>query len=93
MSETAEHYSGDGYPVKVGAHFWNNDMRVAEITEVAAHSNAYADTGEIQTWHQTQAGQFDTLSGTMRKWGRLYRYVEGKNAENYPAGTNYRDVK
>jgi hypothetical protein len=97
---TAEHepeyWSCDGYPVVVGAKFWNNDMRVCQVTEIACHSNAYSDTGETQTWHQTGDGQFDTLSGSMQKFGRLVRHVYGskgyKNAEDYPVGTSYNNL-
>jgi hypothetical protein len=75
--EAVEYWSCDSYPVVVGAKFWNNDMRVCQVTEIGCHSNAYADTGETQTWHQTGYGQFDTLSGSMQKFGRLVRHVYG----------------
>jgi hypothetical protein len=91
--EREHHFSTDGQPVTVGAKFWDNNLRVVQMTEIACHSNAYADTGETQTWHQTGDGQFDTLSGTMQPYGRLARRFEGKDAENYAPGTNYRDVK
>jgi hypothetical protein len=88
------HFSSDAYPVTVGARFWSNDLRGVEIASVAEHSNVYADTGEVQTWHATFAGgSFDTLSGSLRPYGRLVRFFEGKDATAYPAGTEFADVR
>ena len=86
-------------PVEVGRKFWSNDLRVVQITELAVYANAYADTGCTQTWHRTtegedrRGGDFDTLDGSMQPYGRLARRFEGKDAENYPPGTRYADVK
>jgi spore coat protein U-like protein len=88
-----EHYSADNHPVTAGARFWDNNLRVVEITAVGDYSNAYADSGETQTWHDTTGGSADTLSGSLRRIGRLARYYGGKDAEDYPAGTNYAEVK
>jgi hypothetical protein len=89
-----EHFSADNYPVTVGAKFWTNDLRVCKITEIGTQdTRPYADTGEFSTWHQHTDGSSDTMTGHMRKFGRLARYFEGRDAENYPAGTNYADVK
>jgi hypothetical protein len=88
-----QHVASDGHPVEVGRKFWNNDLRVCEVTEVAKYDNKYADTGCTQTWHETTHGSFDTLNGTMAKWGRLVRYFEGRDAEQYEPGTNYADIK
>ena len=94
MSETPQaHYACDGTPVTVGAKFWDNNLRVVQITEIAAHSNEYADTGEIQTWHKHTGGSSDTLTGTMQPYGRLVRRFAGLDAEAYPVGTEYRNVK
>jgi hypothetical protein len=95
MTETQqqEHRSVDGYPVEVDKQFWNNDLRVVKVTEVAVHANAYSDTGETHTWHRTNQGSFDTLSGTMRPYGRLVRYFEGKDAEQYAPGASYSEIK
>lgn len=79
-----EHFSVDNYPITVGAKFWNNDLRVCEITEVATYSNKYTDSGCVQTWHATNRGEFDTLSGHLRHIGRLVRYWDGKDAEAQP---------
>jgi len=88
-----EHFSCDNQPVTIGARFWSNDMRVVMITTVARTSNPYQDRC-TQTWHDTaDGGMFDTLDGDMRPHGRLVRYLDGKDAENYPAGTNYADIK
>jgi hypothetical protein len=89
----SEYLSVDGEPVTAGAKFWDNNLRVVEVTRVAAWDNKYADTGETQTWHDTTAGSSDTLSGAMHRWGRLVRRYGGKDAEDYPAGTNYSEVK
>jgi len=89
----------EGFPVTVGAQFWSNDLRVVKVTELARHQNAYSDTGCVQTWHETtegdggRGGSFDTLSGAMRQYGRLARWFEGKNAEDYAPGTQYADIK
>lgn len=89
-----DHQSCDGYPVTVGGKFWTNDLRVAEITEVAPYpGQPYADTGEIQTWHKTTDGISDTLTGSMRPYGRLVRYYGRKDAREYPVGTNYADIR
>lgn len=88
-----DHYSADAYPVTAGAKFWDNNLRVVEVTRAAAHSNAYADTGETQTWHGTTGGSSDTLTGALRPYGRLTRFFEGLDAERFPAGTNYRDAR
>lgn len=88
-----EHKSSDGYPVTVGAKFWNNDLRVCVIERVADHSNAYSDTGETQTWHRTDKGSFDTLTGSMQRYGRLVRWFQGKNAEDFAPGTTYVDTE
>jgi hypothetical protein len=90
---TKDHYSVDDEPIVVGARFWSNDLRVVTVTEVAKHSNVYSDTGETQIWHRTTGGSFDSLTGKMRPYGRLVRVFEGKDAEQYPDGTEYRDVK
>jgi hypothetical protein len=93
-----EHRSCDGYTVNVGNKFWSNDLRVVEITEVAAHSNSYQDKA-TQTWHRTtegngkRGGDFDTLDGSLQPYGRLVRYFQGRDAEDYSAGTNYSDIK
>lgn len=79
--------------MEVGRHFWTNDLRVAVITELGTRSQAYADTGEFATWHKHTDGSSDTLTGSMQRYGRLARYFEGKDAEKYPAGTNYSEVK
>ena len=93
---STEHYASDGTPVTVGAKFWSNDLRVVQVSEVASSSNAYADTGETQTWHQTGDGRFDTLSGALQPYGRLVRYFNGskgyKSAEDYPVGTSYNNL-
>jgi hypothetical protein len=90
----AEHRSADNYPVTAGARFWTNDLRVARITEVGAReARPYADTGEYATWHKHTDGMSDTLTGHMRQYGRLARFFQGKDAENYEPGTNYRDIK
>lgn len=94
----AIHLVSDGYPVTVGARFWSNDLRVVEVTKVADHSNAYSDTGEIQTWHDTTVGSADTLSGTLREYGRLTRFYPHQPARNsedaadHPVGTSYSDL-
>ena len=88
------HFSCDNFPVTIGARFWNNDMRVVMVTTVARSSNDYQRGRATQTWHDTQdGGMFDTLDGSMRPYGRLVRYLDGKDAEDYPAGTEYRDIK
>jgi hypothetical protein len=99
-SESApEHFSSDAYPIVVGAKFWDNDLQVVEITEVASHSNAYADTGCTQTWHKTSRGSYDTLDGTMMPYSRLTRFfphephADAVSAELHPVGTRYPDVK
>lgn len=87
-----EHESTDGYPVTAGARFWDNNLRVVQVTEVAQHSNKYADTGEVQTWHGTTGGASDTLTGTMQPFGRLARYFEGRDAEQFAPGTSFKDT-
>lgn len=95
----ATYFSCDNQPVTVGAKFWSNDLRVVQVTELARHSNAYADTGCAQTWHETtegagrRGGSFDTLTGSMQPFGRLVRRFEGKDAEDYAPGTRYSDIK
>jgi hypothetical protein len=90
------HYSADAHPITIGAKFWDNNMRVVQITGVAVDSNPYTDDGTVQTWHQTGAGMYDTLSGDSHPWGRLARFdpfTHRRDAEDYPAGTQYADVK
>ena len=87
----ADYRSVDNYPVTVGAKFWDNNLRVVQVTEVAKYSNNYQDA--IQTWHSTTDGESDTLSGNQREWGRLVRYFEKKDAEGYPVGTNWSDAR
>jgi hypothetical protein len=102
LDPPAEHFSADDYPVLPGKRFWSNDLRVVEIApadpERPLRSAPYADTGETATWHKTTtAGSYDTLTGWMRKYGRLGRFApeghSGLDAEDYPVGTQYRDVK
>ena len=89
-----EYRSADNYPVEVGKKFWNNDLRVCQVTKLASiPARPYADTGETSTWHETTHGSFDTLTGHMRQYGRMARFFEGKDAENYEPGTNYADIK
>jgi len=87
-----EYYSADGYPVWPGKKFWNNDLRVCQIIRLAAHSNDYLHQA-TQTWHETTHGSFDTLDRHLQYIGRLARLVEGKDAEDYEPGTNYKDVR
>jgi hypothetical protein len=90
----AEHLSADGQPVVVDAQFWDNNLRVVRITQVAVRSNPYADTGSIQTWHAAEpGGDTDTMSGGLAFCGRIARYFKGLDAESYPPGTDYADVK
>lgn len=88
-----EYYSVDGYPVEVGTKYWSNDLRVVVITQVAAFSNDYQNGRATQTWHKTNQGSFDTLDGQLQSIGRLVRYYGGKDAEQYPVGTEYADIK
>lgn len=90
------HLSSDDYPVVPGAKFWDNNLRVVEIKasdRTYPTSRTYADTGEISTWHdQVEGGSSDTLTGDMRPYGRLTRFYphnSGKDATNYPLGTDY----
>jgi hypothetical protein len=88
-----EHYSCDYQPVKVDSKFWDNNLRVVRIIEIAKYDNKYSDTGCIQTWHKTTDGDYDTLNGSMQPYGRLVRYYMGRDAEKYEPGTNYSDIK
>lgn len=88
----SEFRSADNYPVEVGRKFWDNDLKVVEITELGTRSQDYADTGEKQTWHKTTGGSSDTLTGFMRQYGRLARYFEGRDAEKLQPGTRYSEV-
>jgi len=89
-----EYYSADGYPIWPGKKFWNNDLRVCQVTKLASiPARPYADSGETSTWHDTTHGSFDTLTGYMQQYGRLARMFQGKDAEDYELGTNYKDVK
>lgn len=88
-----EFRSADGYPVEVGKKFWDNDLQVVQITELAERGQMYSDTGESAWWHHHTRGISDTLTGTMQKFGRLGRYFEGLDAEKYEPGTKYADVK
>lgn len=87
-----EHFSVDRQPILLGRKFWNNDLRVCVITQIAAHSNDYPG-GYTQTWHDTTHGQFDTVTPHHDNLGRLVRWYGGKDANNYPAGTNYADIR
>jgi len=87
------HKSADGYPVEVGRKFWDNDLRVVQITELGTRSQAYADTGEFATWHKHTRGISDTLTGSMQRIGRLVRRYEGYDAENYEPGKSFLDVR
>ena len=81
-SEPEKYFSADNCPVEVGRKFWNNDLRVCQVTRLAAiPARPYADTGETSTWHDTDRGMFDTLTGRMRQYGRLARRFEGLDAE------------
>ena len=95
---THTHRCAAGFPVKVGAKFWNNDLRVCVVTEEPRpHNSRRYPGGEISTWHQTDAGSFDTMTGGLE--GRLTRYYPSyqrgskHDAENYAPGTYYGDVK
>lgn len=92
-SSTQEHRSADGYPVEVGKHFWTNDLRVAVITELGTRPQLWQGGPETQTWHEHTDGISDTMTGSLQRFGRLARYFEGKDAEQFPAGTNYSEVK
>ena len=87
------HLSADGFPVTTGAKFWDNNLTVVQVTRVAAWSSGYADSGETQTWHDTTRGSSDTMSGTLRRYGRLARYFEGRDAELHEPGTTYASTK
>jgi hypothetical protein len=88
-----EYFSVDGFNITVGAKFWDNNLRVVQVTKVADWHEDYRGTGETQTWHDTTGGHADTLSGGLRPYGRLVRWFEGKDAEAYEAGTSYNDTK
>jgi hypothetical protein len=95
---TSKHISVDSQPVEAGRKFWSNDLRVVQIAEVAVYSNAYQDMA-VQTWHRTtegggrRGGDFDTLDSGWHHIGRLVRWFEGKDAEDYAPGTSYADIK
>jgi hypothetical protein len=91
-TDVTVHRSADGFPVEVGKRFWSNDLRVVEITQVAAYSNRYQELG-MQTWHKTTDGSFDTLDGSLQRIGRLVRYYDGRDAEKYAPGTNFSEIK
>jgi hypothetical protein len=94
MNTMTEYLSADGYPVEVGKKFWDNDLRVVQILQVAyIPARPYSDTGETSTWHKHTGGSSDTLTGYMRQYGRLARYFEGKDAEKFDNGTQYADTK
>jgi hypothetical protein len=54
------HRTADGFPIVVGQYYWNNDLALCQVTQVAAYQNAYQDWG-LQTWHKTTKGDFDSL--------------------------------
>jgi hypothetical protein len=92
MDERDEtHYSVDQYPVTMGAKFWNNDLRVCQITEVDKSRNDYPG-GYTQTWHRTTHGSFDTMKPHNQFLGRLVRFYEGQDAEKYSPGDNFNDL-
>lgn len=84
-----EHLSADGQPVEVGRKFWDNNLRVVQVTKLGTRSQPYADSGCEQTWHDTTGGSSDTMTGHMRHCGRLARRFEGKDAEDYEPGTEF----
>jgi len=86
---TSSHYSADSQPVTVGARFWDSNLRVVQITKVTSYANPYGSTGETQTWHATTGGDCDTLSGSLRQYGRLARYFEGEDAGLFEPGTAF----
>jgi hypothetical protein len=88
-----EYLSADGYAVTIGARFWDNNLRVVEVTQTDVARNAYSDTGETQTWHDTTSGWVDTLSGRLYQFGRMARHFEGRDASDYPVGTSYAAIK
>lgn len=90
---TEAHLSADGYPIEKGGLYWDNNLRVVRVESVADFSNAYADTGETQTWHHTTGGDADSLSGHLHPYGRLARYFEGRAASAYAPGTDYNKIK
>jgi hypothetical protein len=92
VSEAGQHFANDGAPVTPGAKFWDNDLRVVQVTEVASHSNPYPG-GYTQTWHRTTHGSSDTMKPHADWAGRLTRRFEGLDAKDYPPGTRYADVK
>jgi hypothetical protein len=88
----SEHKSVDGYPVEVDGQFWSNDLRVVKVTQVAAYANDYQGKA-TQTWHRTNQGDFDTLSGSLQPYGRLVRYYEGRDAEQFAPGASFSEIK
>jgi hypothetical protein len=87
------HRSVDGYPVEVGKKFWDNDLRVVQITELGTRSQEYQDSGCYATWHKHTRGISDTLTGHLQGIGRLVRYYERRDAEDYEPGTSFLDIK
>lgn len=88
----SDHFSVDRIKIEVGGRFWNNDLRVCEITEVAAHSNDYPG-GYTQTWHRTTHGSFDTVAPYNQFLGRLVRWYEGVDATKFEPGTTYQQAR
>ena len=86
------HLSCDRQPVTAGARFWDNNLRVVEITGVATSVNKHEPSGCTQTWHETTDGISDTMDGHMLPYGRLARYYEDADAEKYPPGTNHSEL-
>jgi hypothetical protein len=97
MSEVKAHFSADGWPVKAGEKFWDNNLQVVQITKMEViPARPYADTGCMQTWHEhtsgITSGISDTLTGAMLPYGRLARKFEGRDATQYEPGTKFADT-
>lgn len=87
-----DHFSADTHPILPGRKFWDKNLRVVTVTATGVHSNAYPGMTD-QTWHRTTGGEADSYAGIDRKWGGLAKWFEGRNADDYPDGTEYADIK
>jgi hypothetical protein len=72
------HMTADGYPITVGEWYWDNDLKVVQITAVAVDFTPYPECG-TQVWHKHTRGMSDSLTDRP-DIGRLAKYWRGKPA-------------
>lgn len=55
------HFTADGYEIREGVTYWNNNLEPVKVTEIASHVEGVPGKGPLSevAWHRTTRGSYD----------------------------------